>query len=156
MPETCDDLVTAHLSLAEYLGSRFQSIPAEDAKQEAAVGLIDAARKFSPERGVEFKTFAAVCIRNQLRDAVHDYGPLPIPQELAPANDEHCDEEECRLLRAALDKLMPDVKKALEMRFGEDATFEEIGAALDCSHTNARAVVAAGLATLKRMMEGER
>ena len=152
MPDA-DALVTDHLPLAEYMGSRWHArIPVDDAQQEAVIGLLKAARKFSPDRGVEFDAFARAVIRNHLNRAVFDYSPLPTHPEPAP---ERSLEEECEALRAAMAKLMPDVRMALQMRYGEsEATFEEIGKALDCSHPTARAMVAAGLAQLKSMMEG--
>jgi RNA polymerase sigma factor (sigma-70 family) len=85
---------------------------------------------------------------------VFDYSPLPVQHDgAAVTTPERSLEDECEALRAAMAKLMPDVRKALEMRYGSDSTFEEIGAELCCSHTTARALVAAGLAKLKSMME---
>jgi RNA polymerase sigma factor (sigma-70 family) len=154
MPESCNELVMSHMPLAETIGSRFSRIPVDDAKQEAMVALVLAARKFDPERGKKFSSFAAAVIRNHLLDAVSDYCPLPHGDK-APEEREAVEDYDA--LRTAMNALMPDVRLALEMRYGEsEATFEEIGARLDCTHVYAMAIVAAGLATLKRMMEAER
>ena len=42
----------------------------EDLIQEAMFGLLKAIREFEPSRNVQFRTFAEVCIRNQIRSAV--------------------------------------------------------------------------------------
>ena len=42
----------------------------EDLIQEAMFGLLKAIREFEPSRDVQFRTFAEVCIRNQIRSAV--------------------------------------------------------------------------------------
>lgn len=151
---TLDVLVTSHMPLAEILGARCSRIPTDDGKQEAMVGLIMAARRFSPDRGVKFSTFAATVIRNHLLNAVAVYSPLPMQPEERIV-EEHGEEEEVEAVRSAMSRLMPEVRTALEMRYGgeSEATFEEIGLALGCSHTTARATVAAGLVKLKGMLE---
>ena len=154
MSDVADALVTDHLPLAEFIGSQCHCIPPDDARQEAVIALMVAARKFSPDRGVKFSTFAASVIRNHLFNAAIDYSPLPLPSHQQQDTVERRDDEMCEALRATMEKLMPDVRLALEMRYGEDeATFEEIGARLDCSHVTASAMVAAGLVKLKGMME---
>ena len=42
----------------------------EDLIQEAMFGLLKAIREFEPSRDVQFRTFAEVCIRNQIRSPV--------------------------------------------------------------------------------------
>lgn len=42
----------------------------EDLIQEAMFGLIKAIREFDPNRDIQFRTFADVCIRNRIRSAI--------------------------------------------------------------------------------------
>lgn len=42
----------------------------EDLTQEGMVGLVMAVRRYQPERGGEFRTFAETCIRNRLYSAI--------------------------------------------------------------------------------------
>jgi RNA polymerase sigma factor (sigma-70 family) len=147
--------VVKYLPLAYCLGSRFQGgIPFDDAKSEATVGLVKASQMFKPERGVEFTTFANRVIFNHLLDVAVVYDPMPIPRHAnpEPCVDEVCRKEEYETLYRALSRLTPEVRKALELRFRDDSTYREIGAALGCSDVRAGALVAAGLAKLKRMM----
>ena len=145
-----NDLVISHLSLAAALGAKCGRMPVEDAQQEAVLALYRAAEKYKPERGAKFSTFAYNVIHNHLLDAAVIYSPLPVQKR---SSDGDWEDRDRQALNAAMAKLMPDVRRALEMRYEDDASFKAIGAALGCSHTHARAVVAAGLAKLKSMME---
>jgi RNA polymerase sigma factor (sigma-70 family) len=145
------DLVLNHMTLADILGAKCRQIPLDDARQEAAVALVKAARTYSPERGVKFGTFARNVIRNHLFDVSGVYAPI---QSVEQERREDLNAEQTEALKAAMAKLMPDVRMALEMRYGETpATLEQIGTALGGSHSYARAVVAAGLATLREILE---
>jgi RNA polymerase sigma-B factor len=68
------DLVVEHLSLVRTLAYRFarRGEPFEDLLQVAAVGLVAAARRFDPERGVPFAAYAAPTIEGELRRHLRD------------------------------------------------------------------------------------
>jgi RNA polymerase sigma-B factor len=70
------DLVAAHLGLAEYLARRFanRGEPLEDLVQVALLGLIDGAGRFDPASGVEFSSFATETIVGELRHHFQDKG----------------------------------------------------------------------------------
>ncbi len=77
-PPGADDrerMVVAHMSLVNYLVERMLTqvpsfVTRDDLKSAAMVGLIDAASRFDPKRGVLFKTFAERRIRGAIYDEV--------------------------------------------------------------------------------------
>jgi RNA polymerase sigma-B factor len=71
-----DELVEAHLGLAEYLARRFSNRgePLDDLVQVASVGLIKAVDRFDPAREVEFSTYATHTIVGELKRHFRDKG----------------------------------------------------------------------------------
>ena len=65
-------LVTAYMRLAISMAAKFRRYNANmnDLTQEAAIGLMKAAEKFDPDRGVRFSTYAIWWIKAQLQDYV--------------------------------------------------------------------------------------
>ena len=65
-------LVTAYTRLAISMAAKFRryGAPMNDLTQEAAIGLMKAAEKFDPDRGVRFSTYAVWWIKAQLQDYV--------------------------------------------------------------------------------------
>jgi RNA polymerase sigma-B factor len=71
-----DELIEAHLGLAEYLARRFSNRgePLDDLVQVASVGLVKAVDRFDPERAVEFSTYATHTIVGELKRHFRDKG----------------------------------------------------------------------------------
>ena len=66
------ELITAYLRLVVAMASRFRhyGLPMSDLVQEGNVGLMQAASRFEPERGVRFSTYAAWWVRSAMQDFV--------------------------------------------------------------------------------------
>jgi RNA polymerase sigma-B factor len=71
-----DELVAAHLGLAEYLARRFanRGEPLDDLVQVASLGLLKAVDRFDPGRGVEFSTYATHTVVGELKRHFRDKG----------------------------------------------------------------------------------
>lgn len=65
-------LVTAYLRLAVSMAMKFRryGVPTGDLLQESVVGLMKAAEKFDPDRGVRFSTYAVWWIKASIQDHV--------------------------------------------------------------------------------------
>mgnify|MGYP001477607945 CR=1 FL=1 len=74
-PAEREKMIEAHLSLVDFLVDRMMTqVPAfvsrDDIRSAALMGLLDAANRFDPRRGVLFKTFAERRIRGAVFDEV--------------------------------------------------------------------------------------
>ena len=80
-----DELIEAHLGLAEYLARRFanRGEPLDDLVQVASLGLIKAIDRFEPGRGTKFTSYAAPTILGELKRHFRDKGwSLHVPRDL--------------------------------------------------------------------------
>ena len=66
------ELVNAHVPLVVATSARFRnySLPMGDLIQEGMVGLMQAAKRFDPEREVRFSTYATWWIRAAIQDYI--------------------------------------------------------------------------------------
>jgi len=73
--KTTNELVVLHEPLvkriAYHLMSRLPaSVQADDLIQAGMIGLIEASRKFDPEQGASFETYAGIRIRGSMLDEI--------------------------------------------------------------------------------------
>lgn len=111
-----EDLILEHLPLVKYLVGRMvpkipPHIDPQDLMSVAAIGLIHAADRFDPSRGVLFKTFAEQHVRGTIIDELRSYDVLSRSMR----------EKYKRLERLVV---------SLEHRLGRNPTSEEMSQAL--------------------------
>jgi RNA polymerase sigma-B factor len=75
-PALREELVEAHLGLAEYLARRFanRGEALDDLIQVASLGLLKAVDRFDPDRDIEFSTYATYTIVGELKRHFRDKG----------------------------------------------------------------------------------
>lgn len=111
-----DELVMSHLPLVKYLVGRISAklpphLDQQDLLSVAVVGLITAAERFDPGRGIQFKTFAEKRIMGSIMDELRAQDWLP------------------RTLREKYKRLEHEFS-ALEQKLGRNPTSEEVAAAM--------------------------
>jgi RNA polymerase sigma factor for flagellar operon FliA len=77
-----DELILAHLPLVKFLVGRISAklpshLDQQDLMSAAIIGLITAAERFDPTRGIQFKTFAEKRIRGTIMDELRSQDWLP-------------------------------------------------------------------------------
>jgi RNA polymerase sigma-B factor len=116
-PEDLEQLVLSYRPLARALTRRYvnASCAREDLEQAAYEGLIKAIRRFAPERGAAFASFAVPTILGELRRFLRDTSwPAHVPRSL---------QERVREVRAATEEL--------SAAHGRAPTVVELAGALD-------------------------
>jgi RNA polymerase sigma factor for flagellar operon FliA len=114
-----DAMIVEHMPLVKYLVGRIvpqlpPHLDPQDLISAATVGLINAADRFDPDRGVLFKTFAEQHVRGAIIDELRSYDVLSRSMR----------EKYKRLERAVLN---------LEHKLGRNPTSEEVAATLNIS-----------------------
>jgi len=112
-----DELIIAHLPLVKYLVGRIvpqlpPHLDSQDLMSAAVIGLINAADRFDPTRGVLFKTFAEQHVRGTILDELRSYDVLS------------------RSTREKYKRLEREVVR-LEHRLGRNPTSEEVAGSLN-------------------------
>jgi RNA polymerase sigma-B factor len=127
-----DELVAAHLSLAEHLARRFnhRGEPLDDLIQVASLGLLKSIDRFDPDRGLEFSTFAIPTIVGELKRHFRDKGwAVRVPRRV----------QELHLRLAS-------VVGELSQTLGRSPTIPEIAEAADASDDDVLDAIEAGRA----------
>jgi RNA polymerase sigma factor FliA len=115
-PATRDELILKHMPMVRYLVGRISPqlpphLDQQDLMSAAVVGLINAADRFDPSRGVLFKTFAEQHIRGTIIDELRSYDVLS------------------RTMRDKYKKLTRQMV-SLEHQLGRNPTSEEVAQSL--------------------------
>lgn len=77
-----NQLVQANLRLVVYFARRYSGLDLLDLIQQGSLGLLRAAEKFDPEKGVKFSTYAAHWIKQSIRRALRYQGKtIRVPVE---------------------------------------------------------------------------
>lgn len=91
-----DDLIAEHVSLVKYIASRVSaklppSIDSDDLVGAGMLGLIDAAEKFDPGRGIRFRTYAERRIRGAILDHLRslDWAPRSLRRRARELENAH-------------------------------------------------------------------
>ncbi len=116
VPLTRDELVVSHLPLVKFIVDRIASslpphLDRDDLGSAAVIGLISAAERFDPSRGVQFKTFAEQRIRGTIMDELRAQDWLT------------------RSLRDKFKKLEKEFS-LLEQRLGRNPSSDEVAVAM--------------------------
>ncbi|MGA7827559.1 MAG: FliA/WhiG family RNA polymerase sigma factor [Geobacteraceae bacterium] len=115
-PQSRDELVLSHLPLVKYLVGRISSklpphLDQQDLMSVAVIGLITAAERFDPGRGILFKTFAEKRVMGSIMDELRAQDWLP------------------RTLREKYKRLEHEFS-VLEQKLGRNPSSEEVAAAM--------------------------
>ncbi|MFP5326698.1 MAG: RNA polymerase sigma factor SigF, partial [Acidimicrobiia bacterium] len=127
-----DELIEAHIGLAEYLARRFanRGEPLDDLVQVASLGLLKAVDRFEPERGLEFSTYATHTIVGELKRHFRDKGwAVRVPRRM----------QELHLRLSA-------IVSTLSQELGRSPTIPEIAAAAGTSEEEILEAMEAGQA----------
>ncbi|MBJ6751705.1 MULTISPECIES: FliA/WhiG family RNA polymerase sigma factor [Geomonas] len=116
VPMSRDELVVSHLPLVKFIVDRIASslpphLDRDDLRSAAVIGLISAAERFDPSRGVQFKTFAEQRIRGTIMDELRAQDWLT------------------RSLRDKFKKLEKEFSQ-LEQRLGRNPSSDEVATAM--------------------------
>jgi RNA polymerase primary sigma factor len=112
--EAVDELVRGNLRFVVSYAKRFHSpeVSFLDLINEGNIGLIQAARRFDPERGVKFITYAVWWVRQAISNALSEqWGAIRLPHK-----------------QATLHSRLGRIKEALTRSLGREPTMEEIAA----------------------------
>ena len=112
--EAVDELVRGNLRFVVSYAKRFHSpeVSFLDLINEGNIGLIQAARRFDPERGVKFITYAVWWVRQAISNALSEqWGAIRLPHK-----------------QATLHSRLGRVKEALTRALGREPSMEEIAA----------------------------
>ncbi len=166
------ELVDAHLGLVDALARRFVSAAEgiDDLRQVGVIGLLKAAARFDPGRGVPFAAYAAPFVLGELRHHVRDCTwpvrvpradggrrpmavAVPLEDGLVAAADELADADD-RLLVTSLVRELGDRQREVVFRyFVRGRSQADIGRELGMSQIQVSRMLRASLAAMRRRLE---
>lgn len=162
--------VTEHLGLVRTIVAEFRydrrSFEFADLVQYGVVGLLRAARRFDPSRGVPFTAYARFYVRDSVIRALRSYNlTIRLPDHVlktgergptrnTPEYMDMCEieedfvarlatEEEAEWVRRKVEKLRPRERQVIKARYGigrEPATFAKLAAEMGCCRATIRDV----------------
>ncbi len=180
--EAGQTLIEHNLRLVVYIARRFDNtgLLTEDLVSIGSIGLIKAIRTFKADKNIKLATYASRCIENEILMYLRKIGnsrtevsidePLNVDWDgnelllsdvLGTDADSVCkdieNDEECKMLRLALDTLEPRERDIMEMRFGlngrREMTQKEVADALGISQSYISRLEKKIISRLRREME---
>ncbi len=170
MHPTHQALVEENLDLVRYVANLFYRrwrycIEFDELVSLGVLGLIQAARRFDPNCGAKFSTFAYRRIRGSIYDGIRAIRPgLPTEVETAlklhneatqpPMVDEYVEQQvRLRALVLVYDELTPRVRTLLASHYRHGNTLVCAGNSIGVSKSRASRIHAKALATLRNRIE---
>jgi RNA polymerase sigma factor (sigma-70 family) len=176
-PAEVDRLVQDNVPLAYFLVIRFlqrrpeaEHLDRQQLESQALLALLRAARRFRPELGFQFSTYASSCITRGLCDILRRQrrrpiaeadlersqdGATPISEAASrgPGPDQEAElADDCRQLHAALRKLPRPLRRAVVAVHMKEQAIGEASEALGISRWVLQARVERGLERLRQIL----
>lgn len=131
----------AHLTKALSRSYYLAGADKEDLLQVGTIGLLNAIRKFNPDGGASFSTFAYGCIRNSMLDEIRksrriaqaDELEIPLPEGLRSGQSPEADyiqNETATLLADAISQVLNDTELAVLKLYLQAMSYEQIAGQL--------------------------
>jgi RNA polymerase sigma factor (sigma-70 family) len=126
----------------------------EDGVSEGVVGVLEALKRFDPEKGVKFSTYASLWIRKAVETAMKK-SPVAVEEIVEEAGDADVvvNAAAAAEIKEALKGLTAAEAELLRWRFFEDETLETIGARLGCHKFTASTRIADVLERVKSFLK---
>ena len=111
----------------------------EDLAQEGMFGLMSAVKTYSQNKNAAFRTYACVCIRNAVKNAVGGLKYADLPSQAVAESfglnpeDELIREETIERLYGFINKQLSDFERSVILLYLEGRTYREISLALSKS-----------------------
>lgn len=134
-----DLLVNENIGLAYSFAKNCQNrgLPLEDLRQEALLGLLEAAEHFEPERGLKFGTYAGYWIKKRLLAALEQENKAVRNTEPLGERDlaDHKQQVDARIESSiTFPSAMPDLERGvLQLSLNEGLALKEVASRLGIS-----------------------
>jgi len=167
-----DALVGAHLTLVESLARRFVSDleGIDDLRQVGVIGLLKAAARFDPERGVPFAAYAAPFVLGELRHHVRDCTwpvrvpradgrsrpmavAVPLEDGAVTAPDELADADDRLMVTSLVRELGGRQREVVYRYFVRGRSQADIGRELGMTQIQVSRMLRAALAAMRQRLE---
>jgi RNA polymerase sigma-B factor len=167
-----DALVGAHLALVDALARRFVSEAEgmDDLRQVGVIGLLKAAGRFDPGRGVPFAAYAAPFVLGELRHHLRDSTwpvrvpradgrpraqavAVPLEEGVAAAPDELADADDRLTVRALVLELGSRQREVVYRYFVRGRSQADIGRELGMTQIQVSRMLRTSLAAMRQRLE---
>ncbi len=152
------EIVFRHQHSAWNIAYRFlgNETDAEDVAQEAFLKLLDAARRYRPT--ASFRTYLYRIVTRLCLDRVAKKQPLytsELPETSDPgrtASENLISGERSRMVRKALDKLPPNQRMSIVLKYYENLGYREIAVTMEVTEKAVERLLARGRASLEEYL----